>query len=124
MNLATKYKRYKLLFAGQVVTINQLNQMIEQLKITNMNDLANRPEEQRHHQIVALKLDATIESTHIAAKANIDAVNDKYAAQIDALNHDWKHYTESKLKMIAVHYEKTTKSDLDGLTEKLENLLI
>ena len=93
MDLAAKYKRCKLLFARHVVTINQLNKTIEQLKITNVNELANRLEEQHHHQTVALKLNAMIESNHTAAKANINALNDKHAAKVDALNHDWKHCT-------------------------------
>jgi hypothetical protein len=48
----------------------------------------------------------------------------KHAAPIDALNLDWKHYTELKLKMIGVHCEKAANSKLDGLTEIMENLLI
>ena len=66
-----------------------------------MNDLANHLEEQRHHQTVALKLNTMIKSNRIAAKANIDALNDNHAAQVDALKHKCKRYTESKLNMLS-----------------------
>ncbi len=101
VDLTTKYKRCKLLVKRQVITINQLNKTIEQLKITNVNDLANHLEEQRHHQTVALKLNTMIKSNRIAAKANIDALNENHAAQVDALKHKCKRCTESKLNMLS-----------------------
>lgn len=107
----------KLLVGRKDVTIEQLN-------VTNENGLANQVEERRRHQAVERELSATIELNHVSAKANINALNNQHRAQLVALNHERKRFTESKLKMITVHQDNVTKSELDGLTKQLDNLLI
>ncbi len=63
-----------------------------------------------------------VEERHLRAAA--EEKIDEHAAQIGAIKLECKHSTESKLKLLSVYCENTTKSKLDVITETFYDLRI